>query len=180
MSLLKGVIEKTSAPTVNDDDNAGFFVGFRWVYVSGSTRITYVCTDSTTGAAVWDVTSSTNGSGDSCAFTAGRNNASITSSQDLRKAGQISTNQTPFIVPKAGTIFGISAAHSGSPVGKNWTARILVNGVGAANLVLNGVSKNQDDTLSVSVAQGDEIRLRLIYTSGTIARPSISAFLKFD
>lgn len=163
MSLIKGVIVKTTAPTVNDDNTKGFYQGFNWVLNSGGTLKTYQCTDASTGAAVWNVTSSNDGAADSCAYTVGRNNTSITTSQDLRTAGNVPTNQTPFIVPKAGTIFGISAAHSGSPVGKNWTARILVNGVGVANLVLNGVAKNQDDTLGVAVAQGDEIRLTYLY-----------------
>jgi hypothetical protein len=42
----------TFAPTVNDDDTKGYVVGSRWLLDDGSA---YVCSDNTTGAAVWDL-----------------------------------------------------------------------------------------------------------------------------
>jgi len=42
----------SSTPTVNDDDLKGFLVGSRWVLDNGDT---YLCTDNTTGSAVWDL-----------------------------------------------------------------------------------------------------------------------------
>jgi len=49
MSVIKGLVLKTSNPTVNDDSSKGFYVGFEWV--NGST--TFKCYDSTVGSAVW-------------------------------------------------------------------------------------------------------------------------------
>lgn len=46
----------TAAPTVNDDDTAGYEVGSRWVDVNE--RSAYVCLSATTGAAKWQKTSS--------------------------------------------------------------------------------------------------------------------------
>ena len=42
------------APTVNNDDTEGFYVGSRWILDDGTI---YTCSDSTTGAAVWDLNS---------------------------------------------------------------------------------------------------------------------------
>jgi hypothetical protein len=45
----------TTTPTVNDDDTKGFVVDSRWILDNGDV---YVCTDDTTGAAVWVLQSS--------------------------------------------------------------------------------------------------------------------------
>jgi hypothetical protein len=45
----------TTTPTVNDDDTKGFVVDSRWILDDGDV---YVCTDDTTGAAVWVLQSS--------------------------------------------------------------------------------------------------------------------------
>jgi hypothetical protein len=42
------------APTVDNDDTEGFYVGSRWILDDGTI---YTCSDSTTGAAVWDLNS---------------------------------------------------------------------------------------------------------------------------
>lgn len=49
----------TTAPTVNDDANDGYRIGSRWV--DSVTGRTYVCVDTTVGAAVWSDTSSHTG-----------------------------------------------------------------------------------------------------------------------
>ena len=41
-------------PSVNDDDTKGYYVGSLWTLDNGTT---YICTDSTTGASVWDLNS---------------------------------------------------------------------------------------------------------------------------
>lgn len=41
----------TMTPTVNDDATKGFVIGSKWVMDNG---FEYICSDSTTGAAVWD------------------------------------------------------------------------------------------------------------------------------
>jgi hypothetical protein len=45
----------TTTPTVNDDDTKGFVIDSRWILDDGDV---YVCTDDTTGAAVWVLQSS--------------------------------------------------------------------------------------------------------------------------
>ena len=55
MSELKGVIERAGVPTVNDDIDSGFYVGFE--YVDSNTKCVYISTSSTVGAAKWDLIS---------------------------------------------------------------------------------------------------------------------------
>jgi hypothetical protein len=43
--------EAVIAPTVNDDNTQGYYVGYKWV--DTATDTTYHCEDATTGAAVW-------------------------------------------------------------------------------------------------------------------------------
>lgn len=57
LERISGKIElltHATAPTVNDDDAAGYAVGERWIDTTGPTE--YVCLDATTGAAVWSQT----------------------------------------------------------------------------------------------------------------------------
>ena len=42
----------TNTPTVTDDDDKGFVIDSRWILDNGNV---YVCTDATTGAAVWEL-----------------------------------------------------------------------------------------------------------------------------
>lgn len=51
MSYEKGVIVKSTAPTINDDGTKGFYVGFNWI--DTSSLLIYHLVDNTTGAAVW-------------------------------------------------------------------------------------------------------------------------------
>ena len=53
MSLQKGVIVKSTNPTVNDDVDKGFFVGFRWIDDSTTPATVYICIDNTAAAADW-------------------------------------------------------------------------------------------------------------------------------
>lgn len=41
----------TTAPTVNDDNTQGYYVGYKWV--DTTTGVTYHCENATTGAAIW-------------------------------------------------------------------------------------------------------------------------------
>jgi hypothetical protein len=45
----------TTTPTATDDDDKGFIIDSRWILDNGNV---YVCTDDTTGAAVWELQSS--------------------------------------------------------------------------------------------------------------------------
>lgn len=51
MSLVKGVIEQTTNPTVNDDITKGYYIGFRWINTITSTIFTII--NNTEGNAVW-------------------------------------------------------------------------------------------------------------------------------
>lgn len=53
MSFVKGVISKTTSPTVNDDSSKGFYVGFMWVNTTD--RTVYECYSNSLGAAVWGI-----------------------------------------------------------------------------------------------------------------------------
>ena len=76
----------TITPTVNDDDTKGFAVGSRWILDDGTV---YVCSDSTTGAAVWAAI--TNGTVTSVGLTMPSAfsvaNSPITSSGDIAVTG---------------------------------------------------------------------------------------------
>ena len=51
--LIREVNHKfTSIPDANNDDSQGFYVGSRWILDNGDL---YICTDSTTAAAVWEL-----------------------------------------------------------------------------------------------------------------------------
>ena len=51
--LIREVNHKfTSIPDANNDDSQGFYVGSRWILDDGSL---YICTDSTTATAVWEL-----------------------------------------------------------------------------------------------------------------------------
>ena len=52
MSVIKGRITKTTAPTVNDDNTKGFSVGFKWT--NTTTNIVYQAISVGTGVAVWE------------------------------------------------------------------------------------------------------------------------------
>jgi hypothetical protein len=76
----------TITPTVNDDDTKGFEVGSRWILDDGTV---YVCSDATTGAAVWGAI--TNGTVTSVGLTMPSAfsvaNSPITSSGDIAVTG---------------------------------------------------------------------------------------------
>ena len=56
MTALKTNLTAIIAPTVNDDNTAGYIVGSRWCNTVAKTE--YVLTDASTGAAVWTATTS--------------------------------------------------------------------------------------------------------------------------
>lgn len=50
-SIIYVSMQNITSPTVNDDDTLGYQVGSYWML---SNNFTYICSDATTGAAVWD------------------------------------------------------------------------------------------------------------------------------
>lgn len=55
---IKDNLGSTLAPTSNNDGTEGYTVGSHWIDISND--IVYVCTDASTGAAVWKLVSSSN------------------------------------------------------------------------------------------------------------------------
>lgn len=51
ITVLKSNRAATTAPTASDDNTAGYAVGSRWINLNTDTE--YVCTDASTGAALW-------------------------------------------------------------------------------------------------------------------------------
>lgn len=49
---------KTAPPTVSNDETQGIIAGMRWLDLTSSPKLEYVCLDATEGAAVWECTSS--------------------------------------------------------------------------------------------------------------------------
>jgi|688.fasta_scaffold07177_15 hypothetical protein len=72
------------APTVDNDDTEGFYVGSRWILDDGTI---YTCSDSTTGAAVWDLNSGF------VPYTGATQDVDL--GEYELKAGQIELDQTP-------------------------------------------------------------------------------------
>jgi len=54
VELFQDNLSASIAPTVNDDNTAGYAVGSRWIDTTNDNS--YVCVDSSTGAAVWNQT----------------------------------------------------------------------------------------------------------------------------
>lgn len=46
-------VSRATAPVATDDNTKGFVVGSQWVDTSAAPRKVYLCTDASTGAAVW-------------------------------------------------------------------------------------------------------------------------------
>ena len=72
------------APTVDNDDTEGFYVGSRWILDDGTI---YTCSDSTTGAAVWDLNSGF------VPYTGATQDVDL--GEFELKAGQLALDQTP-------------------------------------------------------------------------------------
>jgi hypothetical protein len=56
-TIRESLYNLTVTPTANDDDTKGYIIGSRWTLDNG---ITYVCTDASTSAAVWEVQTGAN------------------------------------------------------------------------------------------------------------------------
>lgn len=179
MSFVKGVVVKTTVPGVTDDDTKGFYKGFNWIFSSAGALVTYECVSDATGAAVWQATSSNNGSGNTFQVTASQNSNTVNTTRDLR-LGTSATNISPFIIPKVGKLYAMSASSGSAVAGRDWTAEVFKNGVSVATLTLTALAKNQRSDLGVSFAAGDEVRLVFTHTSGNVNRPKITAFFKLD
>lgn len=148
------------APSVNDDYTKGYYVGSLWTLDDGTV---YTCSDSTTGAAVWDLNSGF------VPYTG------ATSDVDLGeyelKAGQIELDQSP-----TGTA-GVAVIRWNDTIGSSETTLkggsvVLKNGVDLVARIVNKVVPNTTLTkaayqvVKVSGAQGQ--RLAVDFAQGDV------------
>lgn len=163
----------TTDPTTGDDDADGYDVGSRWINTSSAEE--FVCTDPSTGAAVWASTTDGGGGGVSgvrfpLTFVVDGGGAAITGNP-----------MADVEVPAAGTIveWTLLADQSGSVVVDVWKDTyanfppVVGDSIAAsAKPTLSSASKATDATLTgwtTALAQGDVIRFHLDSAS-TITR----------
>jgi len=149
----------TVDPTVSDDNTLGYLVGSRWL--NTTTPSEFVCSDVSTGAAVWTLTTSGGGGGSDkiacCPF-----GAKSDSTGKLLIANGRSTDGDDSTKPKtrqpiglAGTlttlVYQTKEADSGTQM------KVHVNGIVEATVVLANINANFGgvETISVSVNAGD-------------------------
>jgi len=106
-------------------------------------------------------------------WDAGRDGVT-TASIDLKRAGGIPTNTSPFISPYDATIHAVSA---GADTNGTWDAEVLVNGLVVYTLSITTSTKNKATGLSVDINEDDEVILRFSKNGDDITDPSISLFL---
>ncbi len=94
--------------------------------------------------------------------------------RDMRSDDEL-TNQTPLVIPFDCELEKITASTTGN---ESWEAHIYKNGVSVASLIVTSASSTVSTGLSVSFAQGDEVRLRQENGTGAINSPRIEAFFK--
>lgn len=116
-AIIKNSPDKTAAPTVNDDDTAGYEIGSYWIDTVSNKS--YTCTDSSTGAAVWKDTTV-----EAITFTSlsATSKISTTSSSYVQVDGMTTT-------PAAGTyMVTFSCTGNGDKKNKDYKIGIFNNG----------------------------------------------------
>ena len=91
----------------------------------------------------------------------------LNGSRDLRRTSGIPTNITPFVVPIASTIWGISIA-SEQRVNKSFQVQVLVNGSALITKTITNTDKLFSNTETQALLAGDEVRIRFIKTTDNI------------
>ena len=108
-------------------------------------------------------------------FSAGEN-GNLNSDQDLLRTGRIFTNQSPFIAPITGAIWGISVA-SRQGTSETFDVQIIINGTVQHTQAVTASDKSFSSALSVAVTAGDEVRLRFIAgVSGTVKDVGVEVY----
>jgi hypothetical protein len=99
-------------------------------------------------------------------YSAGEN-GKLNGSRDIRRSGDITTNITPFVVPIAATIWGISiASKQGTNV--SFQVQVILNGSAVITKTVTTADKLVSSTETQALVAGDEIRLRFIKTTDNI------------
>ena len=152
----------TTTPTVNDDDTKGYAVGSRWTLDDGAI---YVCSDASTGAAVWTIQSnsvprlnqvlSSSNSADGLNITDLNLLDFDTATTSTVGAGQMAWNDT------LGTVdLGLKGGNTISNLGQHIHARVVNKVTPNQTLTKAGynavrVSGAQGQRLAIELAQGN-------------------------
>lgn len=91
-------------------------------------------------------------------------NGNLNGDRDLQRTGEQRTSVTPFIVPIAGTVWGITIA-SKDGVAATFSIQILVNGSVVHTEAVSAADKKVNAALALALVAGDEIRVRYIQTA---------------
>jgi hypothetical protein len=97
-------------------------------------------------------------------YSAGED-GNLNGDRDLQRTGDQRTSVTPFIVPIAGTIWGITIA-SKQGVSATFSIQIWKNGASVHTEAISAADKKVNAALALAVVAGDEIRVRYIQTAG--------------
>lgn len=160
---IKHNLSASVSPTVSDDDVLGYSVGSVWIDTTADAS--FICLDSTTGAAVWGV-----GARSSAGALIAWGNESVggtTASRFLdpwgaqnQIAGTDGTTNARHVAPRPGSISHMYVRH-GNPDGNgnDVTYTLRVNGVASALAVTLASTDSQasETATSVAVAEGDNI-----------------------
>jgi len=163
-TMIKSNMSAVVPPTVNDDTGDGYAIGSRWIDTSGD--IEYVCTDPSSGAAVWGC--STPITYDIATSTTKQTFSSFSTGTDIYHAhdAQIQTNSTTYVKGKTITLdilpssslqihFGVL----GNSIYVTGTARIYRNGV-AVGTERSATSVGWEGTETISGwSKGDTLEL---------------------
>jgi hypothetical protein len=140
-----------TAPTVNDDDTKGFYVGSRWILDDGTV---YTCLDSHSGVAVWALENIY------VPYTGATGNVNL--GEYELKAGQLALDTSPTGTAAVGTTRWNDSLGSTETTLKGGSV-ILKNGVDLVARVVNKVTPNATLTkaaypvVRVSGAQGSRL-----------------------
>lgn len=98
--------------------------------------------------------------GKSWTYSVGEN-GNLSGDRDLKRVGSSRTNITPFIIPVAGSIWGITTA-TAQGINETYDIQVIINGAVGYTHSVTTADKSFDGALNVAVSAGDEIRLRFI------------------
>ena len=110
---------------------------------------------------------------DKMTFPACRN-ASLSTDQALRRQNGTFIDACPYSVPYDGEIYAVTAENNSSSNAQSWELQVEINGVVSAPLTTTvgvGLRDAQQDGLSVSISQGDDIVIFFRNASGAVANP---------
>ena len=107
-------------------------------------------------------------------YSAGED-GNLNGSRDLIRTGGMRTNLTPFVVPVASTVWGISiASQQGTNV--SFQVQVLVNGSAVITKTVTTTDKLFSSAETQALVAGDEIRIRFIKTTDNIVNLGVELY----